>query len=303
MYAGPPPPVPLPEVPTPPVSPPAQTTSGLKTKFRKAEGRDHFETKAGMSIVGARPLNAFLPGEQVSGGNLFEEQGAWHVRGKEGVASSVVIELEQDRWAAAAILPGFIGTLNVGSSGVDHVSYMPATGTWFRNQDLFAASPISPSFGGSTEDQILDWTRDLLAEAGVAIQAGAFEVAAADGTRAGDYLRRFKHRNPTLGIYAAYAYDRAGRRDQVVDMLRHFELVGQTIPYDILLLAGLTTVWNPPNVAPNYPLLTQGWAYLNPDRMHPILVKARQWLAPSSWATVLGDAGRELAHAVRNGGL
>jgi hypothetical protein len=53
-------------------------------------------------------------------------------------------------------------------------------------------------------------------------------------------------------------------------------------------------------IAPGYPMLTQGWCYLGGE-LHPAIAGARQSLAPTLWSTVVGDAGRKLAEAVKKG--
>ncbi len=52
-----------------------------------------------------------------------------------------------------------------------------------------------------------------------------------------EQFREYKHRNPSLGILAAYAYERAGIIDQIDDIADWFAEVGQPIPFDVAMLS------------------------------------------------------------------
>ena len=94
-----------------------------------------------------------------------------------------------------------------------------------------------------------------------------------------------KHHNPVFGVIAAYAYDQADRKDQIVDMIGWFIKKRQTIPFDLVMLADYpmdqiealaAQVWQKSGarqaltevgawVSPAWPMLTQGWAKAPPD--------------------------------------
>lgn len=262
-----------------------QTVDQLSTGV----GRDHFETATGLTVLGAKLVEAWVGGGHAG---LFEEDGAWHVRGfprdhqdGRGVprATSVLLELEDGRFAAVAMMSDFLGTVTIGQGGVAQVSYVPAPGSRFELPDFNA-----------------ERAHRALARATVAVQHGRFQIAEEAAGEFARELRMYKHFNPTLGIYAAYAYDMAGSTDQVRDMIRYYEDYEQPVPYDIALLSGLQFDQISVPVAPSFPMLTQGWAYLDPDDLHPVVAQARRSLGRSLWAMPTGDDGRALAQALKN---
>jgi hypothetical protein len=243
------------------------------------QGRDHFESGSGLTIVGATPKSVAVTGGDYG---LFEESGLWHVTGP-GPATSAVIDLGDGRYVATALLPQFLGTVHVGSSGVDLVTYRGAPGTRYAGDDVE--------------------TTEALALMGAAFRAGFHDLAIDEAVSIGDTFRHDKHRNPTYGVIAAYAYDRAGRADEIRDMIGYFLEAEQTVPYDLPLLAFVDPSDLPGPCAPSFPLMTQGWAYLDLDAVPPVIARARESLAPSTWATATGTAGKALFDSVARGDL
>lgn len=255
-------------------------SSAIVESLATAHGRDHFETGNGLSVLGAEVTDAFVTGGRA---DWFAQDGAFHVRGETDLETSLIARLSDDRWVAAALLPGFIGTVIVGRNGVDSLSYLPAQGYPYEETDP-------------------DNLQEALAVATAAVHGGRFEVAIGEASDVARYLRKYKHQNPTLGVFAAYAYERAGRFRQVRDMIPYFADMEQVVPFDLTLLARQDP--SGIRVSPSYPLLTQGWAYLiDEENLHPAIVEARDTLAPSLWATPTGQGGEALARAVEQGDL
>lgn len=231
-----------------------------------------FETRSGLTIMGAQVREvATSRGHE----GFFHENGLWHVRGT-GEAASVVIDLGDDRYAAVAMLPDFIGTVHVGLTGVDLVTYRGAAFGPYGDED--------------------ERTVSVLSLIGAASRLGLHDLAIDEAMEFAELFRQYKHQNPTFGIYAAYAYERAGRLDQVTSMIDFFRQARQIIPYDLSLLASEPTTFD--MVAPMFPMMTQGWAYLDSDSIHPAVSAASSTLLPSLWATPSGEGGRALFNAV-----
>ena len=83
-------------------------------------------------------------------------------------------------------------------------------------------------------------------------------------------------------------------------MVRYYEQYEQPVPYDIALLSGRRFADISVPVAPSFPLMTQGWAYLEPDDLHPVLAQVRRSLGRSVWVMPTGDAARALARSLKN---
>ena len=220
---------------------------------------------------------------------MFEEQSAWHVRGIGGTNGSAVIALGGGACAALAVYRDLIGTVTVRDERIVQLSYWPA----------YDAPP--------------DAIRRELSLISMAALRGRFEVAVGEAPGFADRLRQFKHADPTLGVFAAYAYHRAGRTDKILDMARYFREQYQPIPFDLYLLSGLSrdefesefiAPTDLPVVIPSFPLLTQGWSYLTDDStFHPAVAVARETLARSLFAMPTGDGGKILMDAIGAGEL
>jgi hypothetical protein len=104
--------------------------------------------------------------------------------------------------------------------------------------------------------------------------------------------------DPTLGIYAAYAYADANLIDQV-QSVREFlkgDLRGDL--FDVALLANALSdkrVENPDEVTPFCPMLSQGWQLLRVKNLvlPKLIEQARSDLRDGLWTT-FGPKGMEL---------
>lgn len=272
-------------------------------------GRETLEMRQGLTILGARPVRHVVRGGAPSF-NLFQERDAWHVRGESKRPHSVLIELEGGRWLATCILPEFVGTIVVKDGLAASLTYAPDLGSRIPR---FAFEHVAPTLNR--------WT--ALMHQGRYDNAQEFADVA-------EVLRQGKHANPTLGILAAYAYERTGDIAQIDDIANWFSRMHQPIPFDVAVLstARINTtrvpwsielkyplparfhewwrrLWNKTEVAGSFPLLTQGWSFLDSSdqRVHPALPSLRSGLLPALWTTLRADAGRKLADLVEEGAL
>jgi hypothetical protein len=246
-------------------------------KFRESYG-----TQTGLTILGINEVGVF---DTYDTTYAFHENGQLHVRGAQNTSSSLVLDLGQDRYAALARFDGFVGNVRVSALGVENLTYLPA-------------------LGGRFEDGLIGVLRQhaqaALAIAEAAAGHGQFDLAIDESLPIAEILRMYNHYNPVLGIFAAYAYHQARAIDQIRDIIEYFVEHKQTVPFDVYLLSGLKREEIHGEIAPGYPMLTQGWCYLGGE-LHPAIAAARQSLAPTLWSTIVGDAGRKLAEAVKKG--
>ena len=90
------------------------------------QGRQSFETQTGFTFVGRPIVSAMLEGV-ADGCDVFEENGAMHVRVRMGQSSgSVVVQFADGKGTCLIALPGYIGTATVEGGRVVNVSYTPA---------------------------------------------------------------------------------------------------------------------------------------------------------------------------------
>ena len=252
--------------------------------FKAQRGRESFETHQGLTIIGSRITDIVVPrGTQV---DLFEEAGLWHVRGY-GRPHAVALRTDQNLWIAATLLPEFIGTLVVSKEGVESLNYAPPRGSLERETNL------------RSEKIVAEWNALLSMDR----RANPLELEAF-----ADETREVKHINPAFGVLAAYAYERSGRIDQVASIAWYFAHRNYFVPFDVI---SLLSAYGDPQamirarglapeeeiiVAGGFPMLTQGWALLDPESgAQPELVRLRAGLMNSVWTTFNAEVGSRFA--------
>jgi hypothetical protein len=268
-----------------------------------ARGREHFETETGFTVHGA-DVTAVHASSQWTVDAPFREtaaSGAHHVRVAAANAASdvhpstILLELDNKTGVALAILPGFVGSLVVEGGRVVSVSYVPSA-----NTDRFAEYQIRA--------RELERMKGFAA---VAARNGQFVVTNEDAVTFANRIRQAKGIDPTMGIYAAYAYAQVGQYKDVHSVFSFMQNDDPRIPvpFDVVMLATRSE----PNAhaqpfarpAPFGPLLSQGWALLLPgDAMHkPIHEEVRPHLLPSLWTTFDAEGVAIAAAALARGDI
>jgi hypothetical protein len=258
--------------------------------FAASRGRESFETRQGLTIVGAKPINVVSrSGDQT---DLFWENDASHVRGYGGRPQTVMIQLENRNWIGVCIIPDFVATIVIVDGVTASVNYAPA-----RNESYVrgAFDEIAP---------VVNRWMALMNQGRV----GSYEEL----KQAAERLRQYKHYNPSLGILAAYAYERAGDIPEIDSIVDYFFGMGQFIPFDIAVLSTKPVArvrddfiipWgkgSPAHVAGSFPLMTQGWSFLDPEDglMSRNLFGLRRGLLPSLWTTFRESEGGRVADLI-----
>jgi hypothetical protein len=257
--------------------------------FQAQRGRESFETHQGLTVVGAKITAIAVPqGARI---DLFEEGGLWHIRGYGGPLS-VALRTSRGIWIAATLLPDFIGTLVFGKEGVESLNYAPPRSSPERETNL------------RSEQIVAEW--NALLSVNRSASPIELEVFA-------DQVREVKHINPAFGVLAAYAYDRIGRGDQVASIAWHFATRNFFIPFDVMSLLSAygdpallirNHGWVPDNpiVAGGFPMITQGWALLDPESgARGELLRLRSGLKNSVWTSFDAKAGRIFANMIVRG--
>lgn len=228
----------------------------VKKSIFEAKRPDSFETNTGFSINGARVRLALASGDSIA--DIVNGGGPGNpalVRISRPRPATVGLMFEDGSGTVVAALPGFIGTLTVDEGRVISVTYVPS-----RNSDRWN--------GDAEATARLDKLRALVA---TAAKFGAFRI---EGTREerdkaarnlADQIRILKGVDPTLGIYAAYAYADANLSDQVHSVYQFMRGDLGANLFDVALLADALSgrrIVDPNDVVPFCPMLTQGWQLL-----------------------------------------
>jgi Caspase domain len=273
----------------------SQLSVGLDTNM-------DFESRTGFSVFGAHLADAVGNPTRVGAKIIYVRPSTdpatfVDVETRQELGSSVALHFTDGSAAVVAALPGYIGNVVVQDGGVSNVSYIPSR-----------ENPRWSIF--QSEQQRLDQLRAAVATAaqfGVFRLEGDRESRAKKATELADQIRVLKAIDPTLGIYAAYAYAAADLIDEVRSV-RQFMLGLGTDLFDVALLAGAldSDRHNPDDgVVPACPMLSQGWALLRVMgvRLPKEYEEARDHLRPALWTTFEPPGARIVIDALAAGRL
>jgi hypothetical protein len=270
----------------------ASEVTGFRATQRSllaAKPPDSFEAETGFSIIGAKVRAAWVAGEQnpeiVNRGDGRERPDLVRIR-RSSVTAALVFE--DGSGTVVAALPGFVGSLAVEDGRVMSVTYAPSRNSsrWYaylaaagRIEELRALVATSARFGVFRID-------------------GDRESRTAAARRLAGQIRLDKNIDPTLGIYAAYAYADANLLEQVQSVQSFMRDDLNVDLFDVALLANRLTgrrIEDPLSaVVPFCPMLTQGWQLLRVREvtLSDDVQRARDNLRPALWTT-FGPRGME----------
>ncbi|MCP9629484.1 caspase family protein [Rhodopseudomonas palustris] len=206
----------------------------------------------------------------------------------DGRAVSVAIRFADGSGTVLVALRRYDCNVTVGSGGVADANYVPVgRAPDDRISDLHAAVATSAQFGVFR----IEGDRDTINR-----NARAF----------GDRIRVGKSFDPTLGLYAAYAYAQADLIDQVRSVEEYMRGDLEFDLFDVAMLARRPSGdGRSPRVMPFCPLLTQGWSMLRVLQVNlaPEVDRARDYLGGALWTT-FGPKGMDiLIPAINSGAL
>lgn len=284
----------------------------LLDQLRNQDRPDRHEIECGFASEGS-PVKAIWTSTDISAKRL-EAREWWRIGPTRGSASEypipILIEYEDDCFAALTILPSFFVTILREPRGVTAVIYREIH--------------CDPGVAAATEDAIAEM------EAGALRADRATDLAVA--------LRQLKHFDPVRGVLSAYLYDSISDIESICRMASFYVQEGQPIPYDIALLAGLkcelddgrlyahvpaisarrprteaeehftwthsTTPKGIGLVGGLWPWMRQGWAFLDEveavsNLVLPNLSRLTSHLRPARFTTLDAFGGRALADRLR----
>ena len=257
---------------------------------------DHFETETGFIIRGARLADAAVSPHarsKVELLNAANDPRGDAVRVHPGVpALPVVVRLEDGRCAVLAALRGYLGHAQFDEDGLANVSYVPSSNSsrW--------------GYYNTRRDEI----NELRALVALAVERNAFRVRSErEAVTLAQRIRVDKAADPTLGLYAAYAFAQAGIDEQVRDVGEYMRLDLGADLFDVRMLSGHAhdpLAGAGPQV-PFCPMLTQGWNILRAYgvELPAVLAHASRFLGNSLWSTFTRDGARLIFDAVKSGEL
>jgi hypothetical protein len=197
--------------------------------------------------------------------------------------STVEVRHEQP---IASVLLGFVGGTGTCVAALEHhASTLRVTDGRVRQVSYvqLSSSAVPPA---REELERLARLRQLATQAS---RSGIFRIETrAEAEQLAGKIREMKRIDPTLGLYAAYAYAASGNLSQLQDMRAYLEYDLRGIFYDIALLAGAEPDWlRDRAVAPFMPMLRQGWPLMRGLRgvIPPAAERASEHLLDALWTT------------------
>ena len=245
----------------------AGTTERLVAPF----GPDHFETRCGVKVRGGRIVDFFTT--RASGELLGSDGALLRINHIEGPAASVLLHFENNVGTVVPVIPDFLAALTFDEGELVDVAYEPSenTGRWalYKNH----ANEV----------------RTLRAVAAASSQYGRFRLEEEDAIKVAQKMQYAKGIDPTLAIYAAYAYHDLQALERIRDMSGYLRGdIGVTF-FDLALLSRALigkTIGPNDEIVPFVPLLSQGWALLNAHhvRLQPKLKGIENTMRESLWS-------------------
>jgi hypothetical protein len=199
-----------------------------------------------------------------------------HVRVRMGASSgSVVVRFADGTGTCLAAMTGYVGAVTVEDGRVVNVSYTPAQNTPRWNDYVYQKAEVE----------------ERRAFVAVAARSGLLKMEKDRAASFADYVRQLKIFDPTLGIYAAYAYSQAGMIDEVESVFDWMARDQQVpVPFDVALLANRLGNQTGFRVGGRTPMLTQGWALLHEGLPVPEkLLQASNYTLPALWTTLSAE--------------
>lgn len=267
---------------------------GSAERLARPFGPAHQETQCGFKVRGARIVEAYASAGparvMVRNDPAFpsgEVVQADHVP-RPGV--SVLLVFEQGTGVLLPAIPDFLAALTIEGGELLDVAYEPSDNTWRWAEFQQSATEV----------------RALRAIISASMARGIFKLEASDALNIARRMQRSKGIDPSLAVYAAYAYQDLNQGRLVREMASYMEGdLGAPI-FDVALLAkalkGRNVSWETNLLSP-MPLLSQGWALLSAYgiTLPPSIERVRDSLLPSLWTMLDAGGVRHTREAISKG--
>ncbi|MBB4219235.1 hypothetical protein FHT79_006466 [Rhizobium sp. BK212] len=254
----------------------------------------HFETETGFAVLGAAVADVAATNgavAEVLARGSSDGPGVIRVQ-LTGRACSVGIRFDNGRATVLAALFGYIAHVTVKDNAVVSVNYVP--------------SDNSSRWGSYLERR--EEIEKLRAVSTAAARSGVFRLT--DNEEAVAFAKKArveKGIDPSLGLYASYAYSQADLRDAIISVRDYMTSDLEVVLYDVDLLARRPRekAAGDRTIVPFCPMLTQGWNLLRSrDVKFPsVLDRAQDDLEATLWTTFKPESAAEILEAIKNGEL
>ena len=266
----------------PEASPLKDAAVTLSTPF----GPSHFETRCGFKLRGGKVSQVFC---KEATAEILDSDGTIVRVGQSAKPGAVVLlQIRNGTGVAIPALPDFIAELTFEGNELVNVSYEPSDNTWRWGEYVIRREEL----------------RALRASVAASVGLGMFRLNGDDALALAQRMEIARGIDPSLSLYAAYAYHDLQRRDLIKRAQSCLRAnLGVTF-FDVSLLAGDRPGELPGSdrVTPPFPLLSQGWSLLSALRaqLPGSLQTLHQHLLPSSLWTMFDETGVAMLAAAIN---
>lgn len=218
--------------------------------------------------------------------HIFRENDAHQIAiNGHDMSAQCLLRLADGKSIPLAILKDFVGTIVIEDEEVVNINYNPTAN--------------SVKYAGFIEyDAEIQTRRAAIA---VASRNGIYTapISKEELIFTASYLRSFKEFDPTLGLYAAYAYAEAGNFRGIESIYSYMVKENEPVLFDVAMLAEFTRDGFRSEAleaaTPYCPMLNKGWSYLTikPKRYRAELEALSKYTIPGLWTT-FSQKGTEL---------
>ena len=247
----------------------------------EARGPDVFKYGTGINVFGTRlrpPVSPNMQTQILREGDGSREPAIVQVDPRGRRQDTVALEFEDGSGTVIAVLQGYVAKVVVEEGKVTSVSYAPAQ--------------IGDQLGVSgSHNQRVEELHALVATSakfGVFRIDGPREIRDRNAEQLANTIRMEKAADPTLGIYAAYAYAGAGLFENVRSVRNILKAERGIDLFDIAMLSQVLSADQSMDApTPFCPMLNQGWQFLAVSNatLPRQLSGVQEHILPALWTT------------------
>lgn len=250
-------------------------------------GPSHFETQCGLKLRGGNVSRVHCKGARAE--ILDSDGGIVRIGDMSKPGTAVLLELRTGTGVLIPAIPDFIAELTFEDNELVNLSYEPSDNTWRWSEYVTRREEL----------------RTLRASIAASVGLGVFRLSGDNALKLARRMQLAKGIDPSLALYATYAYHELQRRDLIKQMQSYLRGDLGFAFFDVSLLAGDLPGDLPGSdrVSPPFPMLSQGWSLLSAFRakLAGSLQTLRQHLLPSLWTMFDQDGVAILAAAINSG--
>lgn len=272
-------------------APPAGELVRASRMIAEPFGPTHHETQCGFKLRGSAVTEFFAANARVEFASGLGRGEDLRVINPKAPAANVLLVLEGGSSVLLPAIPDFLCALTFDDGELIDVAYEPSANSWRWSDYEGRAQEI----------------RALRAIASSATARGAFRLEGTDALAIARRMQVAKGIDPSLAVYAAYAYHDLQRRDLLREMAGHMRADLGAPLFDLALLARLLDRKDlrrgEPAPIGAVPLVAQGWTLLRAFgvKLPPVLAALEDRRLSSLWTMFDAQGAQHIREAFTRG--